>query len=565
MMDSADVFLLFGICHRLRQPGIVFRYGVVKHIRDVMFFQFVQHFPHDDIFLKALVNGKVNVSAHRGDFNQKIIGNGHMGAEFLHPWLNLRIFPFPDIADHIGEVTAAAVQHHGECHLSGLSVFRFLHDHICHTGRVCHVFPDFLFAGVLGGDFPVKAALLFERQFPDRIREFEFYGLHTVVDRLGILYHWPGIDDVRVHQRSLTLRVKTVNCPGKKNTDHRTRACDMFLGKAYVFLFGDRDIVNLRRCRGKAGILQKGECLRHLRPVQCGRRKQGHGICRVGGFFRSDRVFECPDSGMIRKPVTFCAVVIQQGCEHHVHPGAAYSSNGIIGELQTILAHMYNRGNIRFRGDSAFYDTELLKYLESEEIRYYIRAKSTTSLRRTIFEDIVSKDIEWLSYTSAKPYYGEIRYSISGSKTERRIVYKAYSVREDGQLMLLPTIYGMVTNDDVRTPKEAMDFYEERGASENFTKEFKNDFDGKHLSHSNFYENAMEFLISDISYSIFHLFQNTVLTGKDNLMTMNSFRMKFQKVAVKVAHHARKITLSFSSAYQHRRLFMKYWNLVLKM
>ena len=123
----------------------------------------------------------------------------------------------------------------------------------------------------------------------------------------------------------------------------------------------------------------------------------------------------------------------------------------------------------------------------------------------------------------------------------------------------------MVTNDDVRTPKEAMDFYEERGASENFTKEFKNDFDGKHLSHSNFYENEMEFLISAISYNIFHLFQNTVLTGKDNLMTMNSFRMKFQKVAVKVAHHARRITLSFSSAYQHRRLFMKYWNLVLKM
>jgi hypothetical protein len=245
--------------------------------------------------------------------------------------------------------------------------------------------------------------------------------------------------------------------------------------------------------------------------------------------------------------------------------GAAFSSNGIIGELQTILAHMYNRGNIRFRGDSAFYDTELLTYLESEEIRYYIRAKSTASLRRTVFEDIVSKDVEWLNYTPAKPYYGEIRYSISGSKTERRIVYKAYSVREDGQVMLLPTIYGMVTNDDVRTPKEAMDFYEERGASENFTKEFKNDFDGKHLSHSNFYENEMEFLISAISYNIFHLFQNTVLTGKDNLMTMNSFRMKFQKVAVKVAHHARKITLSFSSAYQHRRLFMKYWNLVLKM
>lgn len=137
----------------------------------------------------------------------------------------------------------------------------------------------------------------------------------------------------------------------------------------------------------------------------------------------------------------------------------------------------------------------------------------------------MSKDIEWLNYTPANPYYGEIRSSISRSKTERRIVNKAYSVHEDGQVMLLPTINGMVTNDEVRTSKEAMDFYEERGASENYAKEFKNDFDGKHLSHSNFYEKEMEFLISAISYNIFHLFQNTDLTGKNNLMTMNSFRM----------------------------------------
>ena len=33
--------------------------------------------------------------------------------------------------------------------------------------------------------------------------------------------------------------------------------------------------------------------------------------------------------------------------------GSAYSANGIIEELQTVFAHLYNRGNIRFRGDSA--------------------------------------------------------------------------------------------------------------------------------------------------------------------------------------------------------------------
>lgn len=34
--------------------------------------------------------------------------------------------------------------------------------------------------------------------------------------------------------------------------------------------------------------------------------------------------------------------------------GSSYSSNGIVEELRTVLAYMYNRGTIRFRGDSAF-------------------------------------------------------------------------------------------------------------------------------------------------------------------------------------------------------------------
>ncbi len=122
----------------------------------------------------------------------------------------------------------------------------------------------------------------------------------------------------------------------------------------------------------------------------------------------------------------------------------------------------------------------------------------------------------------------------------------------------------MVTNDEEKSPKRAMDFYEKRGASENFTKELKDDFDAKHLSHSNFFENEMQFLISAISYNIFHLFQNAVLTGNDAIMTMNSFRMKFQKIAVKVTTHARKLKLSFSGAYLHNRQFMKYWNTVLQ-
>ena len=48
--------------------------------------------------------------------------------------------------------------------------------------------------------------------------------------------------------------------------------------------------------------------------------------------------------------------------------GSSYSANGIIEELKTVLAYMYNCGTIRFRGDSAFFDTELLEFLRKKTL-----------------------------------------------------------------------------------------------------------------------------------------------------------------------------------------------------
>ena len=109
-----------------------------------------------------------------------------------------------------------------------------------------------------------------------------------------------------------------------------------------------------------------------------------------------------------------------------------------------------------------------------------------------------------------------------------------------------------------------MDFYELRGASENFTKQLKNDFDAGHLSHSGFLENEMQFLISSMAYNLFHIFQDTILAGNDRSITMNTFRLLYQKIAVRVSSHARKLKLSFSSAYKNKKKFMNYWDLVMQ-
>ena len=243
--------------------------------------------------------------------------------------------------------------------------------------------------------------------------------------------------------------------------------------------------------------------------------------------------------------------------------GSAYSSNGIIEELEQIFTQLNNTGNIRFRGDSAFYRRDLFKYLENNQVTYYIRVKNFKKNIRESVMDMVINQVDWNDFDYTEPYYGE--YTIQINKTKkRRIVYKAFRLEKGGMLQLVPMVYCIITNDFEKSPKEAMDFYEARGNSENFTKELKDDFNGEILSHKEFVKNEMDFLISSLAYNLYHVFQQTILEEKDQTIRMNTYRLKYQKIAVKVIQHARQVTLSFSSAYKNKTQFTQYWNKVLQ-
>lgn len=243
--------------------------------------------------------------------------------------------------------------------------------------------------------------------------------------------------------------------------------------------------------------------------------------------------------------------------------GSAYSSNGIIEELEQIFTQLNNTGNIRFRGDSAFYRRDLFKYLENNQVTYYIRVKNFKKNIRESVMDMVINQVDWNDFDYTEPYYGE--YTIQINKTKkRRIVYKAFRLEKGGMLQLVPMVYCIITNDFEKSPKEAMDFYEARGNSENFTKELKDDFNGGNPSHKEFEKNEMDFLISSLAYNLYHVFQQTILEEKDQTIRMNTYRLKYQKIAVKVIQHARQVTLSFSSAYKNKTQFTQYWNKVLQ-
>lgn len=247
----------------------------------------------------------------------------------------------------------------------------------------------------------------------------------------------------------------------------------------------------------------------------------------------------------------------------NLRTGSAYSSNGFIEEMKEVLVHLKTeKKTTKLRADSAFYNVDYLEFMEENAITYYVRSKRFQKVHNEIMNQLIDDGIDFENYTT-KDYYGSIDYKMSGSETVRRMVYKVKAEVDKQQLTLIPTIYCVITNDKESTPEEVMTFYEGRGNSENFTKELKDDFDGGRVSHQEFLKNEIEFLISGLSYNLYQMFKESILEGEDKKIRMKTFRINYQKIAIKVVKHAKQITLSFSSVYKRKDKFLYYLKKIL--
>lgn len=242
--------------------------------------------------------------------------------------------------------------------------------------------------------------------------------------------------------------------------------------------------------------------------------------------------------------------------------GNSYSANGIIEQLGTVFSglQLSSSRTVFFRGDSAFYDSKLMDYLEQQpfRVRYMIRCRHFGKLIKECMDDMDRKGIDFVQYTKHEPYISELFYSIQNDEP-RRVVYKAYrSIDQNGQISLFPEIYAVMTNCLEWSLRHILRFYEQRGNSENFTKELKDDFGAGTLSHPKFLSNELEFLLKAWAYNLYHLFLNRKAKHMPGIarMRMNTFRKEFIRIGGKVVRHARQITLCISSAYARKKEFV---------
>jgi hypothetical protein len=237
----------------------------------------------------------------------------------------------------------------------------------------------------------------------------------------------------------------------------------------------------------------------------------------------------------------------------HFRNGNASPMSDIHRPMKRILKRYDFADTIFARFDSAFYQTDFVRLLESDErVRYTITARQDASVKETIttitkwthFDDAFGSEVG-----EAAGIIGDVPY---------RMIVKRKPLPEDNdeQRRLFNDgryeYYCLATNfgEEEKSAEEVMRFHNGRGNAENFFKELKNDYSLHHFPCSDFYADAAYFYLRIIAFNFFRALLKSVFFPKNwSSHFLGTLIFRFIHVAGKVVRRSRQIHLYIFERY----------------
>jgi Transposase DDE domain group 1 len=205
-----------------------------------------------------------------------------------------------------------------------------------------------------------------------------------------------------------------------------------------------------------------------------------------------------------------------------------------------------------FRGDSASYQQKVLELLAQRATYFYIRNINSAGFfahcgKIENWETVeVNYEKKEVATTIYKPFDGNKEYRIVVTRT----------LRKDGQTDVFSekayNNYGIITNNEVFTNKEVIEFYNQRGDAENSNRYFLNDFNASHLPFPDMDMNTVYLYLMAMSSILFEWIKVVLVKNKTQGIKLN-MRVKavcFNYVAIAstfISHSREKILQVFSS------------------
>lgn len=239
-----------------------------------------------------------------------------------------------------------------------------------------------------------------------------------------------------------------------------------------------------------------------------------------------------------------------------LRPGNVYTSAGAETFIKDLLEHMRTQSslldNIVLRADSGFASPEIYRVCEDKMTDYLIRLKSNARLKALADQEM--EEIQSDDYTKTDRHYFDLDYKASSWTHSRRVSVLAERPASEffyRYTFVVTSFSKTISSDDV------INAYKRRGVMENYIKEAKNGFFMGKTDSTKVQANRARMLVSQLAYTLIHIFKNNCLPKEASTATMATIRHRLLKVAVKVVRHARKIYYNLSSSHVYEEEFLE--------
>jgi len=229
--------------------------------------------------------------------------------------------------------------------------------------------------------------------------------------------------------------------------------------------------------------------------------------------------------------------------------GNVHSADDWQSVLEPIIARYRGYDILRFfRGDAAFADPEVYRFLESEDYFYVIRLKANNLLYGKI-EHLLTRP---LGRPPKKPIvlYHSFQYKAASWDTPRRVVAKI----EWHAGELFPRIGFIVTNLRWKS-SNVVKFYNKRGTAEQWIKEGKYALKWTRLSCHDFVDNQVRLQLFALAYNLGNFLRRLALPRKVSHWSLTTLREKLIKIGAKVVTHASYLIFQMAEVAVPKQLF----------
>jgi hypothetical protein len=201
-----------------------------------------------------------------------------------------------------------------------------------------------------------------------------------------------------------------------------------------------------------------------------------------------------------------------------------------------------------FRGDAAFADPEIYRFLESEGYFYAIRLKANQILYDKV-DHLLTRPV---GRPPKQPIvlYHSFRYQAASWKIPRRVIAKI----EWHAGELFPRVNYIVTNLRWKS-SNVVKFYNKRGTAEQWIKEGKYALNWTRLSCHDFVDNQIRLQLFALAYNLGNFLRRLALPQPVKTWSLRTLREKLIKIGAKVIRHSRYVVFQMAEVAVPHNLF----------